>query len=366
MSELEIIARLQYKTNRKKWIMIQIIVIIVMLFLSLGSFMIFNALNKTYYIEYTECGSIDYKVQYKENEFFEEEWLEKDQAYISSLMENVKAEFKYELNMNANNVDFDYYYMIDSKLLVADKTNGNSYYTLEENVIPKTQKSTARSIGVSVNETIDIDYNKYNAIATSFEKTYGLKNATSTLIVTLKVEVLSKSESFEENNENTYTISLNIPLVAETFSMHTTSSAPQSESKILSYKNSGSTKVFYIIGIVFAVTAALLIMGLFAYMHFTTNEDITYSAKIRKLTNAYGSFIQRMYGDFDSTGYQAIEIKTFNEMLNIRDTLQRPILMSENKEFTKTTFLIPTDNNLLYVFEIKVDNYDELYPEEDD
>ena len=57
-------------------------------------------------------------------------------------------------------------------------------------------------------------------------------------------------------------------------------------------------------------------------------------------------------------------IKTFVEMLNIRDTIQLPILMSENKDFTKTTFVIPTENKILYVFEIKVENYDEIYPEE--
>jgi hypothetical protein len=68
-----------------------------------------------------------------------------------------------------------------------------------------------------------------------------------------------------------------------------------------------------------------------------------------------------MEGVFDETGYQRVNIKTFNEVLNIRDTLQTPILMFENKDKTLTTFIIPTDSKLLYVFEIKVDNYEEIY-----
>ena len=68
-----------------------------------------------------------------------------------------------------------------------------------------------------------------------------------------------------------------------------------------------------------------------------------------------------MHGEFDYDGYQLVPIKTFNEMLGIRDTIQSPILMSENRDETMTRFLIPTNTKILYIFEIKVDNYDEIY-----
>ena len=68
-----------------------------------------------------------------------------------------------------------------------------------------------------------------------------------------------------------------------------------------------------------------------------------------------------MEGAFDDEGYQVILIKTFNEMLGIRDTIQSPILMTENRDETATRFLIPTHTHLLYVHEIRVDNYDEIY-----
>ena len=366
MSELEIIKREEYKQNRKKWMMIQIITILCVLGLALGSFIVYDRLNRTYYIEYTECSTIDYKVQYKENEFFEEEWIGKDQAYIASLINSIAADFNYELKMDVNNVDFEYLYTIDSLLTINDKDTGDAYYTIEERLVPLTQTKSARSTGVNINEHIDIDYVRYNAIASSFVKTYGLKNSTSTLIVSINVKVVSTSESFEQNNENTYTAALNIPLAAETFSVEMTASAPQCDSKILAYKNTVSRKVFYIIGIVTAIIDVLLVIGLLFFLHFTTNEDVTYAAKVRKLTNSYGAFIQHMTNAFNDEGYQRVMIETFIEMLSIRDTLQSPILMFENKDKTKTTFIIPTDSKLLYVFELKVDNYDELYskPEE--
>jgi hypothetical protein len=68
-----------------------------------------------------------------------------------------------------------------------------------------------------------------------------------------------------------------------------------------------------------------------------------------------------MDGEFNEEGYQIVMIKTFNEMLGIRDTIQSPILMTENRDETMTRFLIPTNTKILYTYEIKVDNYDFIY-----
>jgi hypothetical protein len=70
-----------------------------------------------------------------------------------------------------------------------------------------------------------------------------------------------------------------------------------------------------------------------------------------------------MSGEFSAEGYQVVKIKTFMEMLGIRDTIQAPVLMSENRDETATRFYIPTSTKILYLFEIKVDNYDEIYAE---
>lgn len=361
MSELEIKRRREYKKNRKKWMMIQIIGIVLVAALALGSFFIYDQMNRTYYIEYTESSHIDYKVQYAENDFFKDEWIPGGQAYIASLIKGIHADFSYALNMGVSNVGFDYNYAIDAKLLVADKDTGDAYYSIVEELVPLTEKGSARTRGVSVAEPVEIDYVRYNKIASDFIRTYGLKNASCTLIVSLHVEVLSASEQFEQENENTYTATLNIPLAEDAFSVEMTASVPESESKVLAYKNASSRQIFYVMGIVTAILAVLQTIGLFVYLHLTKNEDITYAARVRRIFSSYGSFIQRMEGEFDETGYQIIVIKSFTEMLGIRDTLQTPVLMTENRDETMTRFLIPTNTRLLYVYDIKVDNFDEIY-----
>ena len=361
MSELEIRMRQEYKRNRKKWTVIQIVAIILLAAVALGSFLIYDRMNRTYYIEYTECSNIDYKVQYKENEFFEEEWIGKNQEYISSLINSIASDFSYKLNMDAVGVGFEYKYKIDATLLIADKDSGKPYRTVTENLLPLTSSAARRSNSVNISESVSIDYNKFNDMATEFIKIYSLKNASSTLIVTLDVEVLSSSEEFQQSNENKYSTSLNIPMAKDTFSMEITSSVPQSESKVLAYSGAENQDIFFTASIISSIIAFLLVLTLIVFLHITRNEDITYAAKVRKIVRSYGSYIQRMEGDFCDEGYQTVMIKTFTEMLGIRDTIQSPVLMTENRDETMTRFLIPTNTKILYTYEIKVDNYDAIY-----
>ena len=110
MSESERKKRQDYKENRKKWILIQIIAIVVVSIVALGSFIAYNRVNREYYIHYTEQGSVDYEVFLLENDFFEDDSVEDGKAYVTALIENIEATLKYDLYMNADRVGFDYSY----------------------------------------------------------------------------------------------------------------------------------------------------------------------------------------------------------------------------------------------------------------
>ena len=51
-------------------------------------------------IDYQEKSDIDYRVYLKENEFYDEEYLKEDMVYVSSLIKNIEADFKYSFNIN--------------------------------------------------------------------------------------------------------------------------------------------------------------------------------------------------------------------------------------------------------------------------
>lgn len=360
MSEKEIIKRKKYKKNRKTQLIIQTVALAVVIAIALVSFLTYDRMNRTYYIEYTESSNIDYQVLYQENPYFDDLIRGKDQTYIAHLIDSITADFQYQMNMDAANVGFDYNYSIQAKLSVEDKNTGKPYYTEEELLLSEVQQ-TAHSNKVEIKESVVLDFPKYNAIAQDFMNTYALEDATATLYVTLDVQVCSSCDQFEQSNQNSYSTDICIPLNKLTMDIYCTTSAPGTECKVLACNTAVNKQVFLTIGYITAGLALLQALAIIIFTQLTKNEDITYAAKVRKLLNGYSSYIHRIEGDFNDLGYQLVLVKSFSELLGIRDTLQIPILMTENKDETMSRFLIPTDSKLLYAFEIKVDNYDEIY-----
>ena len=360
MSEKEKLKRQNYKRRRKKWILIQSIALAVALIIAFGFYAVFDQMNRTYYITYTDGGSVDYRVHIEDNEFFEEDSVGKDHAYIARLIEAITADFTYTLNMDAANVDFDYSYRIDAQLIVADKDSGDPIICPVYELLPETTASVKGEDQLTVSRHLEIDFDHYNEFATAFMNVYDLNNASAVLTVTMCVDVLSSCDTFESSNQNSYRMSLNIPLAEENFSIYTTSSNP-SDAKMLACSKGANRNLFLAFSITGAVLSLILLVTLSVYITVTKNEDINYANKVRKLLSSYRSFIQQIDGAFDMSGYQVVPIKTFNEMLGIRDTIQSPILMFENADQTKTEFIISTNTKILYLFEIKVDNYDAIY-----
>lgn len=177
------------------------------------------------------------------------------------------------------------------------------------------------------------------------------------------MDVAGSCESFEDNAHNEYVVTLNVPLDTKIVNMSVESSVEDGQNQIIACENGVAKTVFLVLTIVFAVISVIL-AGLFvAFIILTRNTDINYEIKIKKIVSSYKSFIQRINNPFNEEGYQILMVDTFVEMLEIRDTINSPVLMNENEDKTCTRFLIPTNTKILYVFEVKVEDYDEIYAE---
>ena len=139
------------------------------------------------------------------------------------------------------------------------------------------------------------------------------------------------------------------------------SSVADNESKVLANVQGLNQNIFKNSAIITAVILVIALAFFVFYVYSTRNEDINYSIKVNRLYKSYRSYIQKLTNGFDDSGYQILQLGAFIDMLTIRDTIMSPILMSENEDQTMTRFLIPTDTKVLYVYEIKVENYDEIY-----
>ena len=71
-----------------------------------------------------------------------------------------------------------------------------------------------------------------------------------------------------------------------------------------------------------------------------------YEQELKRILFNYKSYIQKINNEIDYNNYKIIQINTFNEILEMRDTMQSPILMYTEENEDRTKFMIMKDGVL--------------------
>ena len=195
---------------------VYLLTLVALIFIFIGSFMIYKyiSLSADHYVNYTEDSNLDYKVYYNDNSFFGNNYADKSSKYIASLIKNINADFSYDITFLENNIDYDYTYKIIANISVLDGEDKQKLYThddvlFESGILKGTSKT-------SINKTVNIDYNKYNAQINKFVSTYDLRDVDSSLNVSMYISMRnSGSQTIEKLNKKAV-ISLKMPLTKRT------------------------------------------------------------------------------------------------------------------------------------------------------
>lgn len=342
----------QIKRKRTIFSFVCFIVIFALLLLSLIG--VFIDKNKPYHVDYNEKGSVDYKVKIKENDFFSQEYLEKDNQYIASLIENITADFDYELTVDKDDIEYEYFYKVLAEVNVIEKNTNRPLYQFEETLVNEKSYNGYGNKPVNTSQSVEIDYNRYNDIIKRFISVYNLDDIVSTLDVTLYVNMKGNCDDLVEAEKNESAISLSIPLTTKTMAIDIGSNLIDQHDFLVCEQedNSKYLVLFSIVGI--GIVELCLIVYLIKYTISTRTAETIYERELKKILNNYRSYIQKINNDFELAGYQVLKVDTFTDMLEIRDTIQEPILMVENTEKTGTYFLIPSKTKILYSYGLKV------------
>lgn len=307
------------------------------------------------YASYNDSGSADYKVYLKDNNYYEEEYAEKDSQYVAELVDYIKANFNYDFALDRSDVDYSYSYMIDAYVSVADNASKRILYDYTEELL-KENKKTSNSKTFSIDKDVKIVYSKYASKVKSFVDYYALSGVTSTLKVSLHVYVNSNCSGYT-NDVNESVVSLEIPLNTRTFGIDYVDNLVKSNNNVITCSSpSFSNVIILVVAIALYLAVVISLVKLVRYIDKTRSAESVYDKNIKKILNNYASYIERISNNFDFSRYRIFEVKDFRDMLEIRDTVSQPILMIENKEEKTTYFVIPTDSSILYVHRINVED----------
>ena len=173
------------------------------------------------------------------------------------------------------------------------------------------------------------------------------------------VKVTGTCQDLVSDSTDSYVITVNIPLTTKTTSIAITSNIPETEAKMLACLDESSNKNLFkwmaYIGLVLDIAATVVLV---VFIIKTRNTHINYERIVNKLVSNYRSYIQKVKNELQFEGCAVIEVTTFIEMLEIRDTIQKPILMQEDEDKTWAKFIISAETNLVYMFEMKMEDFE--------
>lgn len=308
--------------------------------------------NLDYYVTYSENSDIDYRVYLKKNDYFENKYLGKNTKYIASIIDYIETNFSYKLFFPNNNINYKYLYKIMAEIKVKDKDDDITYYEYREELFNSAALETKGSI--TINKKINVDYNKYNDLISGFVNDFDLDRSESSLRITMKVMLLDNENEYLKSIDSNRTISLNVPLTTKTISIGLSSDLSNNNNNKIHVSREGKDPLFLLTGIICMITS--LIIGLYIIIYYRKNRTplAIYRKKLKSILNNYSSYIQEIDNSHKIGASVVYKLKTFEDLMEVRDTIQKPILMIHNSKNTGTFFIIPANEYTIYSYAIRV------------
>ena len=323
---------------------------------AIGLVMIYNyySLSKGHYINYVEDSNVDYVVCLKDNKFYENRCVEKGNQYVASLIDYIPANFNYKLDFLDGSIEYVYNYKIVAEFNVLDNDNDKVLYTKEEVIYSSEDKVS--SSGININYNLNIDYNKYNNLLSSFISVYDLSQTKNSLKVSMDVDIKNKGNSNIDLTalNSSKATSITIPLTTKTVNVDISGTALGTDNNRLVIKPEKNYVFVLVLGVIFVAAG----IGLYVFISYINKKSRTvkeiYEDKIKKITLAYDSYIQKITGDYPIGASQICKVTSFKDMIEIKEASEKPLLMLENKEKTGTFFLIPVGEGVIYTYAIRI------------
>jgi hypothetical protein len=344
------------KDNKKKIYLgyyqrLIIMLLLLLVLLGVSSILFINSLNNISKkeVNYSESGNLDYKVYLKENNFYDDDYLNSGMAYVANIIKSIDVDFNYIFKIDKD-ISANFYYDVVGKLVIMDSSEENTFFTKEYTLLDTENEGIKNGSRFDINRTITIDYDYYNKLAQDFKDAYGV-DTVSNLIVTLRVNKLSDSNYKDFNTEKN--ISLKIPLTTKAVNIKMEPVEVVNNKQVL---NENEIKInnnlYFGLAIVLFLISLVMIYRIIRHLTLLMPRKSLYQRKLNKILRCYDRLIANVRTLPDFSKYQVIKVEDFYELVDIRDNLKQPIMYFNVKDGEKCYFYIESYKKF-YLFTLK-------------
>lgn len=350
------------KVILKQWVRVFLLILVIISLIT-SVCMVFKALNpeqitKKKLYSYSYKGDMSYKVYLKPNNFFTAPYLDMNKQYISSIVDYIEVDTKYNFD-SSEDLDFVYNYSIIATARGMYEGSDGKKIDVWSKVYPITPQEQNKGTGKSFSfaKTVKVDYNYYNQVLTDFRNQFGL-SIDSRVDLTLQINVTgSLKGSSETTLQEQKDMTLQIPLMVQAFRIkpdYINSGGDTIYSKVDS--NTEPDILMLISGSLILLVSLVLFIKLVKSLLAVTRKS-EYLLAVNKILKEYADVIAETHNMPDLSKYDIVNIKNFNDMVDIEEELHSPIIYFEIEENSKCVFLILVEKTA-YRFLLRESDFD--------
>lgn len=304
-------------------------------------------------LNYTNQSLVDYFANIKSNEYITSATMPAKKTYITDLVDSLSFTFQYNYSSNKN-IPIDEEHRVIATIYTSYNKEPNGYnnpiiwekeYLLKDTI----KRAGITSSNINVTERINLDLSIYNLAATKFKESLSVPT-TSYLEVAMIVKIAGKSDEYLVNE--TKTVLAKVPLTEEVFSVEalqdtSDAKAVPSLTTPLVAVDSQQASIYFLLAVGSLIFIAFMIKGM-----FKSNDEETFVSIVDKLKKEFNDIVVETDNMVDTKELKPIVITTFDELLNLANSLEMPIILYE--EHNVACFYI-VKGDIIYSFLVKKD-----------
>ncbi len=280
---------------------------------------------------------IDYRVKLFKNDFIKEDYMEKGKTYITDLVDDIEVDYNYKIT-NSKKFDSEYGYNVSYKMTINHNSTGKQLWTEEETIVDN-KNITPDKNTIEVKEKAVVDYDKLNDKIKLFKLNYNIP-------IDCKLEINLNVIDLKSNEKIALT-GINTNLNTEIIDIEETEyNSLQPEVETLEENNDISVVV--IISIIVAIISLLFfIIEIIRTIRYNSSRKSYYEKAIYKILKNYGDVVAELVSPVDLTNLNVIDVKNFDQMLDVEEELRIPIMFYETIKNKEGEFVI-VSNEIAY------------------
>ena len=291
------------------------------------------------------------------NEFIDENPQGMNQLYISKLINNFDVVMNYSYSASKP-LNLKYQYKIVSSIVgeYHNTPDGEKaeVWVKEFPVTNPVEKTVNNSNSFNIQEKFTVDFHYYDNYVKEFMRQIGV-----TIDAYLKLELQVTTDGELKDNMNTLhdtqAVTMKIPLNEDVFAISGDSNKNVNKniSGIDTYVEKVNPGKLVACVIMFVISVSILIYVLRNLFRGVKKDE--YQSQKDKILKEYGDIIVETTSPVNFSEYQIVQVKNFNEMIDLEEELHVPILYFEPAIGEESWFMLIHDK-ILYKYVLKQGN----------